>query len=142
MFRSGKNIYKLDSKGRFSVPKAVLAVGRKFYFTVGLDGCLFLCSEKNWEKIYEKITLLDYSKSNNRKFLRIFFSRAAEVSADRHNRILVPFHLKKEAGIKQEIFLIKIGSWFEIWNPLKFRKYEKVNQRTYAEYAEKLDIKI
>ena len=142
MSLTGKNIYKLDSKGRFSISKTFLAGGRKFYFTVGLDGCLFLYPKKSWEKIYEKITLLDYSKSNSRKFLRIFFSHAAEVFADNHNRILVPLHLKKEAGIKQEIFLIKIGSWFEIWNPLKFRKYEKVNQKTYAEYAEKLEIKI
>jgi len=139
---TGKNIYKLDSKRRFSVPKAFLAGGRKFYFTVGLDGCLFLYPERIWKRIYEKLTLLDYSKINNRKFLRIFFSRAAQVSADNHNRLLVPLHLKKEAVIKQEIFLIKIGSWFEIWNPLKFRKYENVNQKTYAEYAEKLDIKI
>ncbi|MFH1353000.1 MAG: hypothetical protein ABIH68_05435 [bacterium] len=142
MLFTAKNICKLDSKGRFSVPGAFLAGSRKFYFTTGLDGCLFLYPEKNWEKIYGKISLLNYSKSSNRKFLRIFFARAAMVSADSHNRILIPLHLKKEAGIKREIFLIKIGGWFEIWAPLKFRKYEKINQKTYAAMAEKLDIEI
>ncbi|MFH1957838.1 MAG: hypothetical protein ABIJ15_05115 [bacterium] len=142
MLFTGKNICKLDSKGRFSVPGAFLAGGRKFYFTTGLDGCLFLYPEKNWEKIYEKISLLNYSKSSNRKFLRIFFARAAQVSADSHNRLLIPLHLKEEAGIKREIFLIKIGGWSEIWEPLKFRKYEKFNQKTYAALAEKLDIEI
>jgi len=142
MLLSGKNIYKLDAKNRFSVPGAFFSRGRKFFLTLGLDGCIFLYPAEEWKKLQDRITFSDYFRSVNRKFLRIFFAWSGEITADSHNRLLIPAELKKKAGIRKEIVLIKIGGWFEIWDPAKFMAYEKANRDTYEQLAEKLDIKI
>lgn len=142
MQKNGKNIYKLDSKNRFSVPGALLKDGRLFHLTLGLDGCLFMYPKKEWRQIREKLSLLNYASKDNRKFLRIFFAHACPVKADSHKRILLPAALKNKSGIKKELLLIKISRFYEIWNPAKFTEYEKANAQTYAGYAEKLDIKL
>jgi len=142
MLENGKNIYKLDSKNRFSVPGALLKDGKQFHLTLGLDGCLFMYPEKEWNKIRGKLSLLNYSSKDNRKFLRIFFANARPVKADSHKRILLPTALKKKCGIKKKLLLIGIGQFYEIWPPEKFAKYENANAKTYAGYAEKLDIKL
>ena len=142
MQKNGKNIYKLDSKNRFSVPGALLKDGRLFHLTLGLDGCLFMYPKKEWRQIRERLSLLNYASKDNRKFLRIFFAHACPVKADSHKRILLPAALKNKSGIKKELLLIKISRFYEIWNPAKFTEYEKANAQTYAGYAEKLDIKL
>jgi len=42
MLKNSKNIYKLDSKNRFSVRGEILRDGKNFHLTLGLDGCLFI----------------------------------------------------------------------------------------------------
>ncbi|MCD6412571.1 MAG: hypothetical protein J7L54_00275 [Elusimicrobia bacterium] len=137
-----KNLYKLDEKNRFSVPGKFLSSGRIFYLTMGLDGCIFMYPEKEFRKISDRISLFDYSKSGNRKFLRIFFAWSSRIRADSHNRILIPSQLKKKAKIRSKILMIKIGNWFEIWAPALFEKYEKVDRKSYSRLAENLDIKL
>ncbi len=137
-----KNVYKLDGKNRFSVPAKFLSSGKNFYLTLGLDGCIFMYPEKEFNKIYSRVSLFDYSKSGNRKFLRVFFAWSSQIRADDHNRILIPAQLKKKAKIRSKILVIKIGNWFEIWSPALFEKYEKTNQKSYARYAEGFSIKI
>ncbi len=142
MLINGKNIYKLDSKNRFSVHGALLKDGKQFHLTLGLDGCLFMYPEKEWRKIHGKFSLLNYASKDNRKFLRIFFAHACPVKADSHKRILLPATLKEKCGIKKELLLIRIGQFYEIWPPEKFAEYENANTKTYAGYAEKLDIRL
>ncbi|MBU4134386.1 hypothetical protein KKH42_03580 [bacterium] len=137
-----KNIYKLDSKTRFSVPGALLKDGKLFHLTLGLDGCLFMYPETEWRRIRSKLSILNYASANNRKFLRIFFAHACPAKADSHNRILLPLSLKKKSGIGKKLLLIRIGPFYEIWVPAKFAEYENANITTYAGYAEKLDIKL
>lgn len=142
MLRNSKNIYKLDSKNRFSVQGAMLKDGKLFNMTLGLDGCLFLYPEKEWSRIREKLSFLNYGSKDNRKFLRIFFAHACPVKADSHKRLLLPAALKEKCGIKKEILIIQIGRFYEIWPPVKFAGYENANTKTYAAYAEKLDIRL
>ncbi|MCD6311304.1 MAG: cell division/cell wall cluster transcriptional repressor MraZ [Elusimicrobia bacterium] len=142
MLINGKNIYKLDSKNRFSVHGALLKDGKHFHLTLGLDGCLFMYPEKEWKRIRGKLSLLNYASKDNRKFLRIFFAHACPVKADSHKRLLLPAALKEKCGIGKELLLIRIGQFYEIWPPEKFAEYENANTKTYAGYAEKLDIKL
>ena len=142
MLLTGKNIYKLDAKNRFSAPRCFFSRGRKFVFTLGLDGCLFLYPEKEWKKIQGKISLFSYSRAGNRNFLRAFFAWSGKVSADSHNRVLIPSQLRKKAGIKKTILLIEIAGWYEIWDPAKFKAYEKTNRGSYENLAGSMEIKL
>ncbi|MBA3052700.1 MAG: hypothetical protein ABII20_07005 [Candidatus Omnitrophota bacterium] len=142
MLNNSKNIYKLDSKNRFSVRGEMLKDGRIFHLTLGLDGCLFMYPEKEWQRIREKLSLLNYASKDNRKFLRIFYAHSCSVKADPHKRVLLPDALKKKCGIAKELLLIKIGRLYELWPPKKFAEYENANAKTYAGYADKLDIKL
>jgi len=142
MLLSGNNIYKLDGKNRFSASPALLKDGRKFYFTKGLEGCILLYPQSQWRRILEKISSLNYFQSSDRKFLRLFFAGAGKASVDSHKRLLLPAGLKKHAGIKSKILLVKIALWWEIWAPERFAKYEETHKSAYERYTEKLKIKI
>ena len=134
-----KAVYKLDEKNRFSLPKKFLSP-RKFFITLGLDGCISLYPRDVWDEIQKKISPLNYGKENNRKFLRLFYAYSNELVPDSHNRLTIPEYLRKEAGIKNKILIIKIGNWYEIWNPEKFKKFEKENKKSFSTFAGKLNI--
>jgi len=142
MLKNSKNIYKLDSKNRFSVRGEILRDGKNFHLTLGLDGCLFMYPEKEWRKIRAKLAGLNYASKDNRKFLRIFYAHSCPVKADSHKRILLSDSLKRKCGIKKELLIIKIGQFYELWPPGKFAEYENANAAAYALYADKLDIRL
>ena len=53
----GEYLHTLDGKKRISLPsKFRKEVGRKVVITRGLDTCLFMFSQKAWEKIAEKVS--------------------------------------------------------------------------------------
>ena len=49
----------MDLKGRVTVPSKFREdLGDKFYVCKGLDGCLFLLSQAQWDKLVEKVSAI------------------------------------------------------------------------------------
>ncbi len=88
----GEYIHSLDKKGRIILPSRFREVARsnyveKFYITRGLDKCLFMFSEDEWKTQEVKFKSLPFTKSEARKFNRLYFSGTVEIVPDKQGRV-------------------------------------------------------
>ena len=118
----GEYQHNIDAKGRVAVPtKFRDDLGMRFYITKGLDGCLFVLQQSEWEKLEEKIRQMPISKA--RTIQRFFFSGAAEVQPDKQGRILIPQPLREHASLNKEVTFIGTGNRVEIWDSAKWTSF-------------------
>ena len=74
---TGEYQHNMDLKGRVTVPSKFREdLGDKFYVCKGLDGCLFLLSQAQWDKLVEKVSAIPLAQGKG--IQRYFFSGAAE----------------------------------------------------------------
>lgn len=118
----GEYQHNIDAKGRVAVPtKFRDDLGMRFYVTKGLDGCLFVLQQSEWEKLEDKIRQMPISKA--RTIQRFFFSGAAEVQPDKQGRILIPQPLREHASLNKEVTFIGTGNRVEIWDSAKWTSF-------------------
>jgi len=92
----------------------------------GIDGCLFLYSDKNWRMAktgLEKLANEDSSKDTLR-FVNLFLSGAEKIKMSKDGNTIIPFHLADYANINKDVVLIEIGMRLSIWSKEEFRKYK------------------
>ncbi len=119
----GEYNHTVDTKGRVIVPSRFREqLGEEFVVTKGLDGCLFVYSSEEWQKLEEKLQALPLTNPNARKFSRFLLSGAVLCETDRQGRILLPANLREFAGITKEAALIGSGSRIEIWSAERWAK--------------------
>ena len=117
----GEYNHTIDAKGRLIVPsKFREALGDTFVVTKGLDGCLFVYDNEEWQAFEEKLRSLPITKKEARQFARFFLAGAAEVEVDKQGRILVPNILREFAQISKDVVLIGVASRIEIWSKERF----------------------
>lgn len=116
MFMSEYN-HSIDPKGRVIVPvKFREALGAEFVVTKGLDGCLFVFPNEEWNIFEEKLKSLPMSNKDARKFVRFFLAGAAVVELDKQGRILIPPVLRECAGLDKDVVVVGVGNRVEIWD--------------------------
>ena len=117
----GEYNHTIDAKGRLIVPsKFREALGDTFVVTKGLDGCLFVYDNEEWQAFEEKVRSLPITNKEARQFARFFLAGAAEVEVDKQGRILVPNILREFAQINKDVVLIGVASRIEIWSKERF----------------------
>jgi len=135
----GEYTHTIDDKKRLTLPKKFkAALGKKLVITRGLDNCLFIYSEKEWNVIAKRLRELSFAQSDTRGFNRFMFSGAAEVSTDGAGRILVPEHLKKFASLKSKVILAGVADRVEIWDEKRWSTYQSKIESQGDAMAEKL----
>ncbi len=117
MFKSQYN-HTVDAKGRLSIPsKFREQLGDEFVITKGMDGCLFVYANEDWEEFERKLSSLPtLTNKDARQFVRFFLAGAASVDVDKQGRILLPNHLKVHAALERDVVLVGAGSRIEIWS--------------------------
>lgn len=137
----------VDNQGRFSLPaKLRLVTGEgdqsllseELILTKGLEGCLSLYPQREWQEVQRRLSSLHFTKRDFRFFSRRFYSSAALVTPDKNGRIVIPAHLMQEAGLKKDILVIGVNRWIEIWNPERYQYYLEQYSGGYEEAAERL----
>ncbi|HOK35311.1 MAG TPA: division/cell wall cluster transcriptional repressor MraZ [Candidatus Pacearchaeota archaeon] len=135
----GEYRYSIDDKKRVSIPaKWQSELGKKVIVTRGLDGCLFLYSQKEWKKLVEKISKLPLGQRDSRGFQRIMLSGAMEVSIDTLGRILIPDYLKKYADLKKKVVIVGLYNHAEIWDEGRWEEYQAKSEKEVGDMAERL----
>jgi len=135
----GEYKHTLDPKKRLSVPsKWRKDLGKKLIVTRGLDNCLFVYPQKEWQKITEKIGQLPLGQADTRSFNRFFLSGAVEVEVDSVGRILVPDFLKDFAHLDSKVVLAGIHDRVEIWDEKQWTEYKTQIESQADALAEKL----
>ncbi len=135
----GEYQHSLDEKGRITIPaKFREEIGYKFVATKGLDNCIFLYPQDEWQLIEKKLRSLPFTRADVRSFVRFFFSGAAELDLDRQGRSVLPLNLREYAGIDRDVIIIGVGTRVEIWSIEKWTDYNENAQSSYEEIAENL----
>ena len=72
----GEYNHTIDTKGRLIIPsKFREALGDEFVVTKGLDGCLFVYDNEEWQNFEGKLKTLPLTNKDARQFVRFFQSR-------------------------------------------------------------------
>ena len=118
----GEYQHNMDLKGRVTVPSKFREdLGDKFYVSKGLDGCLFVLSSEQWERLVEKVSAIPMAQG--KAIQRYFFSGAAEVEPDKQGRILIPPNLRDHAGLEKDVTVIGAATRAEIWDTARWNAY-------------------
>lgn len=113
----GEYNHTVDAKGRLIVPsKFREQLGEEFVVTKGLDGCLFVYTNLEWQNMEEKFKNIPMTSKDARKFSRFFFAGAAGVEIDKQGRILLPPNLREYANIQKDVVLAGVLNRIEIWD--------------------------
>lgn len=135
----GQFHHNLDEKNRLVIPtKYRLELGESFIITKGLEKCLYVYSNKEWEKLVSKLSTLPFNKKDTRGYLRFFFSGASDIGLDKSGRVSICEPLINYAGLKGKCVVIGVNDHLEIWDEDAFNSYLDDNASSLADIAENL----
>ena len=135
----GEYHHNIDEKGRLIIPSKYRdEIGNSFVVTKGLDGCLYVYSMVEWEKITNKLKKLPFTRKDARTFTRFFLSGATECEFDKQGRINLANSLIEYADLKKECLVIGVNDRLEIWSLEKFNNLMNENLEQLDEIAEHL----
>lgn len=113
----GEYNHTIDPKGRLIIPSKFREVlGDEFVITKGLDGCLFVYPNSEWQAFEEKLRTLPLTNKDARQFSRFFLGGAATCETDKQGRILLPAVLREFAELEKDVVLVGVLSRIEIWS--------------------------
>ena len=128
----GEYHHNIDEKGRLIIPaKYREEIGSSFVVTKGLDGCLYVYSLHEWERITSKLKTLPFTKKSARTFTRFLLSGASICEFDKQGRINLVSSLT-------ECVIIGVNDRLEIWDLDKFNNLMSENESELDSIAEGL----
>jgi MraZ protein len=137
----GEYHHTIDEKGRLIIPaKFRNELGNHFVVTRGLEKCLYVYSEADWNNIVAKLKTLPFTKKDVRTFVRSFFSGATECEFDRQGRINITSPLVSYADITKECVVIGANDRLEIWSENGWNNFFEENEDKISDIAENLFI--
>ncbi len=135
----GEFHHNIDEKGRLIVPaKFRSELGDKFILARGIEKCLYVYSETEWNNIVAKLKTLPFTKKVARTFTRSFFSGATECEFDRQGRINITSPLVGYADLQKECVVIGANDRIEIWSKANWDNFMTENADNLDEIAESL----
>lgn len=135
----GEYTHAMDNKGRLAVParfREHLIQGA--IVTRGLDSCLFLFTNSEWQVLAQKLMALPLAQANSRAFVRLMMAGAVDVNLDSQGRILLPDYLRKYAHLGKQAVLTGLYNRIEIWDADRWQAYKEKTEGASEEIAEKL----
>ena len=134
--------HQLDEKNRYRLParfnKELMGEnGKKAYsFFRGKNNCICIMTDEELDETLSSLASEGISESS--KITRAIFSTICPAEEDAQGRVVLPFSLRKMAGIQKEIVTLGVGNRLEIWSAENYYNYmESVD---YDEELEKLRI--
>ncbi len=116
----GRSAHVLDAKGRLSIPARFRDILRAKYdqrlIVTNLPNCLVAYPYEIWLELEKKFTQFHIAPPDIQAFQRYFLAAAVECSLDGQGRILIPAPLREEAGLKKDVVLSGMLTYFEIWD--------------------------
>lgn len=135
----GEYLHTIDKKGRLIIPSKFRDdLGERFIMTKGLDNCLFIYPQCEWDILVQKLKTLPLTRKDARAFVRFFFSGACECELDKQGRILVPSNLRQHAKLEKESVVIGVSNRVEVWDKQLWYTYNNDDDLSYESIAEKM----
>ena len=135
----GEYHHTIDDKGRIIIPaKFREDLGDSFIITRGIENCLFVYSNANWDEICNKLNSLPFTKKDARVFNRFFMSGATNVELDKQGRVNVTSPLIYYAGLKKDCVIVGTGDRLEIWAQEAWDDFFNSTKDSMSDIAENL----
>lgn len=129
----------LDEKSRLVMPsKLIRELGDEVIITRGFEKSILVYSTQKWNKIIENFSDLSITKTDARKFMRIFLSSATSCKFDSQNRICIPAVLRSYASIEKETVILGIDDHLELWSETSYNEFLNENLDSFAAIAENI----
>lgn len=116
----------LDAKGRLAIParhRDVLAQsGAPLVMTAHPHRCLLLYPSAAWEPIRDKILAAPSFDPRSAALKRILVGNARDIEMDAAGRLLVAPELRDTAEMDKQVWLVGMGSHFELWSDAGWRR--------------------
>ncbi|KKQ23161.1 MAG: cell division/cell wall cluster transcriptional repressor MraZ [Candidatus Staskawiczbacteria bacterium RIFCSPLOWO2_12_FULL_37_15] len=135
----GQYKHTIDNKKRLALPAKFRGeLGDKVIITKGIEKCLVIYTQKEWEVFSGKLGNLSLAQTEARSFTRSILASATEVVLDKLGRILVPDYLKNYGGLKKDVVICGLSNRLEIWDSEKWDVYNKEAEKGIEEIVSKL----
>ncbi len=122
----GRYYHRIESKGRVSIPaKFRKSLEQAGVITKGLDTCLAIYDQEQWEKKIAEVENLPQTKKAHRDYIRFLSNDAQELEIDTQGRILITEELKSLAKLEKEVVIVGSMDHIEIWDREKYHEYVK-----------------
>ena len=104
----GEYSHNIDAKGRLIIPaKFRDDLGENFVITKGMENCLYVYPETEWNAFEEKLNALPTTTDKNaRAFAHFFQGSATDGDLDKQGRTLIPSVLRTYAKLDKEVVFI------------------------------------
>jgi transcriptional regulator MraZ len=114
----GEYSHQLDKKGRLIIPSRYRAkLTEKAILTRGLDQNLVIYPAETWQNVTQQLNQMPITHSTARALRRLLFSGAAQLTLDKQGRIIIPIYLRQYASLSDEVLLVGMETFIEIWEP-------------------------
>ena len=122
MTLKGEYSHNIDLKGRLIIPAKLRdGLGEHFVITKGMENCLYVYPEAEWNAFEEKLNALPTTTDKNaRKFAYFFQGSATDGELDKQGRTLIPAVLRDYAMLSKEVVFIGMGKRAEIWDKARW----------------------
>ncbi len=130
----GTHSPRLDEKGRIILPakfREELAEG--LVLTRGQERCIYVFSQKEFERIHESMREAPLSSKQARDYIRVFLSGASDEVPDKQGRVTIPSALRAYAGLDRELAVIGAGTRAEIWDAEAWNEYLNEKESAFSE---------
>lgn len=134
----GEYHHTIDEKGRLTIPSKIrYELGSNFVVTRGIDNCLSIYPNDEWNKVIEKYKELPNTK-DARKFMRFFLSGASQSDFDKQGRVNIASPLIKYASLEKDCVIIGVNDHLEVWSKANWDKFIEENESDLSDIADKL----
>ena len=123
----GSTALSLDAKGRLAIPARhrealVEASEGRLVLTAHPHRCLLLYPEPAWLPIRDKVLAASSLNPQSASIKRLLVGNARDEMLDSTGRLLVAPELRQFAGLEKQVWLVGLGSHFEIWSDAGWQK--------------------
>lgn len=134
----GEFHHTIDEKGRMIIPaKLRYQLGNDFIITKGLDRCLFIYPEVEWQQVMDKYKKLPNTREV-RNFLRVLLSGATTCNIDKMGRVNINPNLIQYAGLDKDCVIVGVNERLEIWSLENWQQFMNDNEDNFSQTADKL----
>ena len=124
----GEFNHSIDEKGRLIIPAKLRDdLGESFVICNGLEGCLFVYSQDEWNQFVAELNTLPRMNKDARIFKRYFFGSASEGSFD------------KAAHLEKDVVLVGVQDRVEIWDKALWEERSMVSEEDLDAIAERME---
>lgn len=123
----GATQLSLDAKGRLAIPTRhrdgiVAQANGRMVLTAHPHRCLLLYPEPAWQPIRDKILAAPSFDPRSAAAKRVLVGNAREIELDAAGRILIAPELRDFAELGKEVWLVGMGTHFELWSDAGWRR--------------------